>query len=602
MRWYHALFLLLAALPAQAQYSLNASVDRTAVRVGESVNLTLSFEGAGSGVPTPQLPPLENLMMAGGPSRSSSTSIINGRVSSSSSFTYVLRAQKPGDAQIGETSLIFKGRKYSTKPIALKIYPAGSNTTAGNSRGAGAQEVFLRVYPDKTEAYVGEQINISYKIFFSVQITNPEFSQLPKATGFWIEDIPMPKELPLSDEIVNGQSYKSAVIRRSALFPTTAGDLEVEPLVISTKIQRNTRRRTNDPFDIFNDPFFQMGVQMQPIEVVSPSVKIKAKPLPEYNAPTGFDGAVGQFRVRASFDRQDCKTDEAVTLTVEVEGTGNIKMLPNPIINFPPDLQSFAPEISDDIRRSQGRIQGKKIFKYVIIPRAPGIQVVSGWSYPFFDPDKGQYAVANAPELRLRVERGEGPSSLQPTVPVVTKKGVENIATDITFVKTQPGRFYSAIGQPHNGVGFWVFTGGPWAVLAGAMIFIRRRERLGGTVLARRRALKDAHRDLELAEKSLKSKGGEGMLRHLDGALDKIVFYQTGLSLNSSTTDEIEAAWRRETLDSNSLNELFAIRSECDLARFGAEHRTNIGFSNLLNRTKQTLATIGRNQSASKPQ
>lgn len=571
MRQLAWILALLVWTAAHAQVRFTATVDRTVLRVGESVQLTLTFDGAGSGIGAPALPQLNGLQHMGGPFTSSSTSIVNGRVSATSAFTYVLRAVREGNAEIGAAEVTYKGQKYQTTPIALTILSPSAAVPRAASGESATEDVFLRVSPDKKEVYLGEQVTVQYKIFFSVQITNPEFVRLPKATGFWIEDIPLPKELPLTDEVIGGKRYRAAVIRKSALFPTTVGDLEIEPLVVNVKMQTSARGRSRDPFDIFNDPFFQMGRQMVPKEVASPGFSVRVKPLPQTDLPPGFGGAVGQFRAKAVLDRPSCQVDEGVTLTVDIEGQGNIKMLPKPEIAFPADIQCFDPEITDAVRRSGNRISGRKSFRYVLIPRAPGMQVIPAWSYVYFDPERGQYGRAEVPELRLAVEKRTGGPGLQSSVPVASKQGVESIATDIAFAKTRPGAFYSHVSRmPHTSAMFWFQMGVPWVGLAAIALLAGVRRKKRGPILARLHAAREATRLLDMAEKQAKAAKIEDALRHLDVAAEQAIFAATGLLTKTHSTEQIREFWQAKGNDEKLLSEVQSIREECDQFRFGA--------------------------------
>jgi hypothetical protein len=595
------LLVLAVAAPVAAQGQFTASVDHANLRVGETVNLTLTFDGASSGLGAPQLSSLGNLQVAGGPFTSTNVSIVNGRISSSASFTYALRALQAGHADIGPAKLTYKGKTYTTAPISLNVLAAGSASGSPGSPGArggsdarGAGDIFLRVVPDKTVAYVGEQITLTYKIYFSVQMTNPELVQLPHATGFWVEDISLPQQAVLTDEVVSGRAYKVAVIRKSALFPTTDGDLEVEPLVVATKIERRTRRMPRDPFDIFNDPFFQLGTDFQPVQVQSPTVKLKIRPLPTASAPAGFAGAVGSFNVRSQVDRMQGKTDEAVTLIVQISGTGNIKMLPEPVFSLPADVQRFDPETSEDIRRNQMRINGTKTFKYVLIPRAPGVQVIPAVTYAFFDPERAKFTTTSAPEIRLLVEKGSGTGVVNSNIPVAAKRGVESVGTDISFAKMQPGVFVSRLLMPHQEVSFWVLTTVPWMALAGMMIGIRRRESLGAVKFARRSALRQAARHVRQAEKAHKSIKLPVAVKAISAALDSCLLAAIGPAVTAMPDDALREAWATRNLSAALLEEILDLRAECDRFQYAASLFSGQDIGGLVTRAKNLTAKFDR--------
>jgi hypothetical protein len=507
----------------------------------------------------------------------------------------MLRAKAAGKGVIGPAVARFRGKDLTSNPITITILAASAPAPDRDSRGSGsAGDVFIRVYADKSNACVGEQITLTYKLYFAAQITSPEIVQLPRATGFWVEEISLPPTLPLTDEMVGGRSYKVAVIRKSALFPTASGDLEVEPMVIQTKVEKRGRRRSPDPFDLFNDPFFQLGRQFEAVELSSPGVTLHVRPLPQTGAPADFNGAVGSYRIRAGLDREACKTDEAVTLTVEIEGTGNIKTLPEPRVSLPADVQRFDPEVKDDIRRSQTRIGGRKTFRYAIIPRAPGAQVIPPIPYAFYDPERDRYSTLSTAELRLQVEKGTGPGFLPSGITVASKQGVENVGTDIAFAKTSPGRFLRSGGAPHQNVFFWVWTAAPWATLAAVGIVSGSRRRSNPRAV-RRSALQAAARQVARAEKALKSRKPEAALRGAAEALASLVAAATGKSATGLTQLELETEWQEQGLDPLLLEKLLSVQAECDRARFASGHLSTEAVRAILLNLKSAATELARN-------
>jgi hypothetical protein len=591
------LIVVMFSPAAWAQEKFAATVDHTTVRVGETVTLTITLDGASSGVPSPELPPLENLQIVAGPYSNSSLSIVNGRASASASFMYMLRPQQAGKAQIGAAKLKYKGREFATAPITINVLASGAGNAAGGSsaRGGNERDVFIRVIPDKTEAYLGEQITLTYKIYFCVQLTNPEMVRLPRATGFWVEDISLPSQAVLMDEVVGGKAYKSAVIRKSALFATSVGDQEVEPLVVNTKIQQQAPRRGRDPFDIFNDPFFQLGRQMVPLEVESPSLKLHIKPLPQTDTPAGFNGAVGNYKIHASLDKLSCKTDEGATLTVQIDGVGSIKTLPEPTINFPADIQKYDPEASEDIRRNQARISGTKTFKYVIIPRAQGVQTIPPILFSFFDPERKQYSTVSTAPLRLTVEKGTGVSSTPSGIAVASKHGVESVATDIAFAKTHPGNFVSDLSLPHQNAGFWFYSLSPWVILSAVVLVGRRRELKGEVHLKKKAALRHALRSLQAAEKAAKSAKPSGVVKEVASIVENLLVAALGPGAMAKTSSELAELWNSTGLEPALLDRILDVQRSCDHARFAAGTISRDEMNRMIVETRAIAAAFGKN-------
>ncbi len=560
------LLLLCAAAPVFAQEKLTLTIDRTIVAVGEAVNLTVALSGAGSS-DQPPLPPLQNLQVVSGPYTSTSYEFINGRSSSSVSYIYRLRAVKPGREQIGPMQMAVNGKTLTSNQIIVNVGASAPKPQGQGGRDSDSPDVFVRVSPDKTEAYQGEQITLTYRIYFAAQITQPEIKQLPTASGFWVEELSVSPNQALTDEVVNGRAYKVGILRKVALFPTTTGDLMVDPLVINTKVQRDARRRSRDPLDIFNDPFFSLGRQLEPLQVASPPVTLKIKPLPSTDAPADFNGAVGSYKISASLDKTKAMTDEAVTLTVQIEGVGNIKTLPEPIIAFPRDVDHYDPKSSEQIRRDQTRISGSKRFDYVVIPRAPGEQIIPPISYSFFDPSSDKYATLMTNAMTLAVVKGEGGASSS-GIPVATKRGVESIATDLAFIKTQSDTFVPLSGAPHRTVTFWLFATCPWAVIAGIVLVTRRREGEEDPRKAYRKALKQARANIAAAEKHVKTGNVDAASQQVTAALHTMLSAILDSEVENLTELQLESLWETQKLDPAMFSRLTAILRESDLVRF----------------------------------
>src|SRR5262245_56962390 len=170
---------------------------------------------------------------------------------------------------------------------------------------------------------------------------NYTISKAPGLTGFWSEDLPMPKEIKLSTETINGKQFAVGTLRKMALFPQRSGALNLDPMEIEVTVP--VRRQSDDFFNSFFNT-------TQPVNYKTSTepVSITVLPLPA-NAPAGFTGAVGKFEMDAAVDKRDVKTNDAVTLKVKISGRGNLKLLEAPPISVPPDLEGYDPKISNNI-------------------------------------------------------------------------------------------------------------------------------------------------------------------------------------------------------------------------------------------------------------
>src|SRR5689334_21885485 len=88
--------MLCASVIVFAQFS--ASTPNTTVSTGDQFQVTFTLNGSGNNFHAPTFAGFSTLM---GPSQSTSMQIINGNVSQTLSFTYVLQAEKEGTFTIG---------------------------------------------------------------------------------------------------------------------------------------------------------------------------------------------------------------------------------------------------------------------------------------------------------------------------------------------------------------------------------------------------------------------------------------------------------------------------------------------------------------------
>ncbi len=198
------LLWLLSALigAARAQgVSLTASVDRTNVGVGEQFQLTFTLEGTTSPEKF-QPPPLENFAVLTGPNPSTNVQIVNGSMSSSISYSYVLQARTEGKFTIGPATATVPPKTYSSQPIAITVTkgsPQAKSQGAQGGNGDLARQIgdnlLLRVIVDRSHVYQGEQITVTYKLYTRVGVASYNLTRLPSLTGFWNEDLDVPKQV-----------------------------------------------------------------------------------------------------------------------------------------------------------------------------------------------------------------------------------------------------------------------------------------------------------------------------------------------------------------------------------------------------------------------
>jgi hypothetical protein len=557
--------------------TFEATVDRNPVGVGEQFTLSLTLTGGGmGGGKNLQLPDLGKFHIMSGPNQSSSVQIINGSVSSTISYSYILQPKETGKIAIGAASIEANGATYKTQPFVIEVTKATSRprqqAAAADDKVELGDNLFLRATVDRSQIVQGEQINLSFKLYTRVSVVNYAVTKTPTMTGFWSEDVEVPKNITLGTETINGKSYHVGVIKRAALFATQSGTLEIGPMEVQATVQ--VRSRSNDPFEsFFRDPF---GRNVN-YAVSSEPLKIKVEALPA-GAPPEFKGAIGQFAMSTVVDKKSTRTNEPVTLKVTISGTGNIKLIEAPQLDVPPDFEQYSPKVSDNISRGSGRISGSKTFEYLMLPRYPGLKVIKPVTMTYFDLGKREYVRLRSPQIELNVEQGTAPQV--PLIAGAAREDVRMLSQDIRFIKVANVAFSRVGSLPYTRVSFLVLLALPLAAVAGVWLLVRRRkeEMLDQAGYRNRRAMKVAKKGLHEAEVLLNEKGGKSgepssaqrlrFYAEVSRALWKYLGDKLNIPQAEFSVAGAAAAITDHSADPALVESLRSLLETCDMARF----------------------------------
>jgi len=474
-------FILFFAAFLQAQDgTFTVEADPMSVAAGEQFRLTFTFNGSDvNNVRNLKAPDLNQFVIISGPNQSTNMQWINGQMSASIAYSYILYARQTGKFTIGSATIEYMGKTLKSNSIQIEVTkgkPKQQQKQQEQSSIDIGDNLIVRAFSDKQRVRLGEQLIITFKLYWRVSLTKYELAKAPAFDGFWGEDFDMPKQPVQKNETFNGKKYRSVVIKKTALFATQAGNLRIAPLEVRCAVQVQMKRRSNDPFDqFFNDPFFQQ-VQTKNLEVKSNPLVITVDPLP-INAPSGFSGAIGRFTFNASVDKKSVKAGDPITLKVAVGGSGNIKLVTLPKPQLPADIESYEPEISEDISRDGGVIRGKKIAEYLLIPRNAGQRIIEPMVFVYFDLDRKEYITLHSSRFEFSIEPGKEYSGSN--VSTISKEDVRILGEDIRFLKLSIENLQL---KDNSGSSKWfVFCMVlPPIVFAGAWFFRKRMEKIYG--------------------------------------------------------------------------------------------------------------------------
>ncbi|MFQ5706441.1 MAG: BatD family protein [bacterium] len=584
---------------------LSAHVDRTPVSLNQQFELTVELSGSDANkAPEPAVPDIEEFASYLGSGSSQNIQIINGRMSVSKTISYHFIATKVGKFQIPPIEIRYRGKRFATDAIPIEIVQGQAaapqtqgrrqNRAAPKATGDLSDVLFLRATANKKRVYQNEPIVVSYKIYMAVTVTTYGISQLPNTVGFWNEEIPLPQRPGLHEELVNGRRFRVAEIKKLVLFPQGPGMKTLDPLTIECEVQMKRRRRRNDLFDsFFEDPFFGL-TQTVRRNVTSNPLSIEVMPLPENGKPDDFSGAVGIFSISNAVDKTEVKTNEAVTLKVNISGTGNIKFLPKPHISFPTDFEVYDPKISENINRKNNVISGSKTFEYILIPRFPGNQVIKPISFSYFDLNKNKYKTVRTNPVTISVSKGN--EQLVSVGIGSSKEDVKFIGKDIRFIQMRLPEFHKIGRVFYKEWPFFAILIVPLLLLGATVGYQKHLEKLNTNVAyARsRKANQMALKRLRLANKQLKQSNASAFYGEVSKALmgfigDKFNVFAAGLM-----TDQVEAMLRQRGAREEVATEFLECLKDCEYRRFAPSAADNGALQDFFERSKNAIISLER--------
>jgi hypothetical protein len=548
------------------EVTFTGSVNKKTMSRLSTIQLTFTLKNAQPEGFTP--PSLNNFTIISGPATSTNMHIVNGAVTRSVSYTYMIQPKVEGKITIGPAFMRANGKKMKSAPITIDVVKGAAAQKSDDPYGGTDFEadLFLRVEADRTSVYQGEQITVAYKVYMRLNVVNYDLRRLPSNSGFWSYDLDASNQIQLTNEMYEGREYRVGTIRRVALFPQRDGNLELEPLEMKVTVRIRDKRRRRSLFDdFFGDPFGFKDVER---DLISNKVTIKVKPLPSEGRPADFSGMVGDFDFKVDLDKTSTTADDPITIKTRIEGRGNIKMLEPPTIKLPPNFEVYDPKVSERVSKSDGVIRGHKGFDYLVIPRVPGRYKLPPIQFSYFDPSRKEYRTLTAPEYSLEIGKGTG-TSAGPAISGITKEDVALLGKDILFIKQNAG--LKEKGTTFMGsILFIPLAGLPIILLLSMIFWMKRQQKLMGNLALRRNrgASRLAKRRLSKAKKHLDA--GEHK-EFYDEAARSIWGYlgdKLGLSGEELTKDEATRKLIERDSDEETIEQIMTTLNDCERALF----------------------------------
>ena len=585
---YVAAFLLIAIFQSSAQNAIRVEAPDV-VAVNEQFNVTFIIEGEKS--PSDfQWSVGDDFQLVWGPQKGSSSSIqiINGKRSSShqTTFTYILIPKSTGTFQLPEATAMLSGSKITSSQASIQVVSDGGSSSqssgqgGGKSSGGGKQsssgdissgDLFMRLSLSRSEVVVGEPITATLKIYQRANIVGFENAKLPTFNGFWSQETYVPDNIEFKRESFDDKIYNTAVLRTYVLIPQKSGTITIDPselvCVINVKVNNSTSGSIFDQF--FQDDYRQIRKR-----VATPAVKVKVNPLPA-GQPASFGGGVGNFGISARLTSDNLKTHDAASLIITVSGRGNVALLEEPKVNFPPDFEVYDAKTTENTDKSTGGTSGSKSFEFPFIPRSHGDFTIDPIEYSYYDVNQGKYVTLRTEPMHLKVAKGKGgDATASPTITSgVERKDVKSLADDIRFIFTGKPNLSDSGTFFVGSVLFWILLAlmilGASAVFFAFRKVAAMRADVAGT--KNRRAVKMAQKRLKLAGEYLDKNLYTAFYEELHKALIGFVSDKLNMDMSEISKDNIASALTDGGVAEEQTKAFTNLLDACEFARYSPD-------------------------------
>ena len=564
--------LLVVVPPAIAEMQVSARVDRNMVAPGESLQLMVTIKGGDGDVDTGAITDF-NIVSQG---TSTNMQFINGHTSHEVTYSYMLIPLHSGELTIPALTVRAEGRNFLTDPITIRVGDQPSVTDTHH------QDVWVEAALSETNPYVGQQITYTLRLYNAVQIAQANF-QPPAFQGFSAKEV---KDRNAYSKIINGREFRVTEVNY-VLTPLEAGPNTIDPAQLQADIVSQAHRRWRSPMDrFFNDPFFNRG-QVERRMFQTEPLKVQIRPLPPYTGSGDFSGLVGHFELQASLEKTKLKVDDATTLTVTVQGRGNIMDAQAPALAVPPTFKRYADNPEEIVELDASGHHGKKIFRTALVPTQPGTFDLSPVQLTYFDVKHNDYRTLSSMAMSLKVDPGTttlaGPATITPAAPTASKKKVEFTGHDILPPKEGLDALQSQPPLALWAVLLWLL--GPLAPYGGLRLILRLRHQ----------GLSPSARMKVKAQRALKAaSGGQDaqMLTHLYQALTAAIFALNGRVGEALTWKEAEALLLQCGRKPQIAREAAALLERIESAKFSGAALAQGQRQELLDNTRSMIRTL----------
>lgn len=569
------LFACIFSMYAADNVSFRATAP-DAVAVGDQFRL--SFVVSTTNVKDFKAPTINGFDVLMGPSRSqqSSVQVINGNTTSTSSvtFTYILMATSEGTFTIPGATIVADGNEVISNSVQIKVLPEDkvngissggeSGTSSSSASSISNSDLFVVANVNKTTVYEQEAFLLTYKIYTAIDLRGFDNVKLPDFKGFHSQEVDLPSDRKWELEHYRGRNYRSTVYRQFILFPQQTGELVIDAARFDASVAQ--ANQAIDPFDaFFNGRNAYVEIKKS---LFTPKLTITVNPLPQPK-PENFSNGVGEFTLNSSINSTQLKTNDAITLKIEIAGTGNLKLISNPEVKFPEDFEIYDPKVESSSQLTTGGLSGNMVIEYLAIPRNPGTYKIPSAKFSYFDINSKSYKTLSTEEYVLQVEKGEGGSSTQ-TIANYSKEDLRVLNQDIRFIKQNDVTLTPRGDYFFGTLPYWLCYLIPLVIFI--ILFFLNRKRIADNadlaMVKNRKANKVATKRMKKAGNLLKNNQKDAFYDEVLQALWGYVSDKLSIPVSKLSKDNIEDELKKYGVSDELVENFINVLNSCEYVRY----------------------------------
>ena len=558
LKFYISLFICLLSIPLVAQEAtLKAKVSKNKLGVNQRLRIEFSIDKQGGDNFSP--PNFTNFKVVGGPSQSVSQSWINGKVTFSQSYTYIIQPKRKGAFSIASASIKVGGKFIKSEPVKIIVLDAVEIPKNPNDPNYVAQQnIHLVAEISKANPYVGEGIYVEYRLYVSenVSVYDTSISEAPKYNGFWNQDIKV-NRFPVKMGKYNGENYRYIVLQKALLIPTKTGKLSIDPMRMDIVIGVPSGRE-----DFFGNAITK-NVRR---EFASTKKIIRPKALPLEGKPANFAGAVGDFNFSVALSKDILKANETSQVQVKISGKGNLKLFELPTVETPVELEMYQPERKERVRVNASGISGAVTDTYTVVPLYKGKYKIPSISFSYFNPKEKKYKTIATEDFFVDVKEGKelitvDTSSVIQQELVSSGRNFRYIATKTNFITAKKIDFFK------SNLFYVLFLLPLIAIPVGVFIGKKNEERSNDIIGNKtRKAEKLAKKYLSKAQKQLGKK--EAFYEALERALHNYLKAKLGIETAEISKERITEILEGKNVKAATIHQFIEVLKNSDFARY----------------------------------